>query len=150
MSRGRVRRDVTDSLPDAIAGRKRPLRYLMGFLYALAGVTHFLAPRRFARIVPPQLSRPRALVYLSGVAEIVFGLGVLIRRTRRASAWGIVALLIAVFPANVYMATDDLAVELVPDRYAGAARIAAWIRLPLQGVLILWAWWYTGPDAGDG
>lgn len=149
MSRGAVRWDVTDSLTDAIAGRKRPLRYLMGILYVLAGVTHFLAPRRFARIVPPQLPRPRALVYISGAAEVVLGVGVLFRRTRRASAWGIAALLVAVFPANVYMATDDLAVELVPDRYAGAARIAAWVRLPLQAVLILWALWYAGPTAGD-
>ncbi len=134
-------------LPDA-ASRKRPLRYLMGFLYVLAGVAHFLAPRRFARIVPPRFPRPRALVYLSGAAEVVLGVGVLFRRTRRASAWGIVALLLAVFPANVYMATDGVAAELVPDRYAGLARVAAWVRLPLQGVLILWAWWHTRRDVG--
>lgn len=126
----------------------RALRYLMGVLYAVAGVSHFLAPRAFARIVPPQLPRPTALVYLSGVAEIVLGIGVLFERTRRLSAWGIVALLIAVFPANVYMATDDVAPELVPDRFADAARIGAWLRLPLQAVLVGWAWLYTLPD-GD-
>ena len=120
----------------------------MGVLYAVAGVSHFLAPRAFARIVPPQLPRPTALVYLSGVAEIVLGIGVLFERTRRLSAWGIVALLIAVFPANVYMATDDVAPELVPDRFADAARIGAWLRLPLQAVLVGWAWLYTLPD-GD-
>lgn len=138
---------MPDLATHAVVRWKRPLRYLMGLLYVLAGVAHFLVPRRFARVVPPGLPRPRALVYVSGVAEAVLGVGVLFRRTRRASAWGIVALLVAVFPANVYMATDDVTAELVPERYAGVARIAAWVRLPLQGVLILWAWLYTGADA---
>jgi uncharacterized membrane protein len=124
-------------------------RTIMGLVYALAGVSHLLAPAAFERIVPPGLPRPRALVYLSGVAEIVLGVGVLFERTRRASAWGIVALLIAVFPANVYMATDDVAAELVPDWAAGPARLAAWARLPLQAVLVGWAWLYTRPSASD-
>ncbi|QKY21128.1 DoxX family membrane protein [Halolamina sp. CBA1230] len=137
--------------PDAPSDREgRPLRYVMGLLYAVAGVSHFLAPRAFARVVPPQLPRPKALVYLSGVAEIVLGIGVLFERTRRRSAWGIVALLIAVFPANVYTVTDDVAPELVPDRFADAARVAAWLRLPFQAVLVGWAWLYTRPDgSGD-
>jgi uncharacterized membrane protein len=131
---------MTDSDP-----RSEPFRYVMGLFYAIAGVTHFLAPRRFKRIVPPQFPRPQTLVYVSGAAEILLGIGVLFERTRRASAWGIVALLIAVFPANVYMATDDLAAELVPERFADAARIAAWVRLPMQALLVGWAWLYTDP-----
>jgi len=120
----------------------------MGAAYVVAGVTHFLAPRSFARAVPPEFPRPRALVYLSGVAEVLLGVGMQFDRTRRASAWGVVALLVAVFPANVYMATDDVATEFVPDRLAGVARAAAWARLPLQAVLVLWAWWHSLPEPG--
>jgi len=139
--------DVDDAGP--LARRKRSLRRVMGANYVLAGVAHFLAPESFARAVPPEFPRPRALVYLSGVAEIALGLGVQFDRTRRASAWGIVALLVAVFPANVYMATDDVAVEFAPDRLAGVARAAAWARLPLQAVLVLWAWWHALPEPGS-
>ena len=138
----------------ALARRKRGLSRLMGATYAVAGVAHFLAPNAFARAVPPEFPRPRALVYLSGVAEVLLGVGMQFDRTRRASSWGVVALLIAVFPANVYMATDDAAAAFVPDRLAGVARAAAWVRLPFQAVLVLWAWWHTLPDAeskgGDG
>ncbi|QCC49904.1 DoxX family protein [Halapricum salinum] len=113
----------------------------MGFAYVLAGVAHFLSPSMFARIVPPQLPRPRALVYLSGIAEIVLGVGVLFERTRNVSAWGIVALLVAVFPANVYMATSD---ELdLPGPVGNVSDAALWARLPLQAVLVAWALWYT-------
>jgi len=122
---------------------KRPLRYLIGLLYIGAGVTHFPIPMVFAQIVPPQFPYSVALVYLSGIAEIVLGAGVLFRRTRRQSAWGLVALLLAVFPANVYMATSGMAAEMVPDWARDIAQLAAWVRLPLQAVLIRWAWWYT-------
>ena len=73
----------------------------MGGLYVIAGVLHFVAPEMYERVVPPQFPRPRTLVYLSGSAEIVLGIGVLFERTRRRSAWGLVALLVAVFPANI-------------------------------------------------
>jgi uncharacterized membrane protein len=133
---------------DPSARRERSGRRLMGAIYVFAGVTHFLAPDSFARAVPPEFPRPRALVYLSGLAEIALGTGLQFDRTRRASAWGVVALLVAVFPANVYMATDDVAVEFVPDWFAGVARAGAWARLPLQAVLVLWAWRHTLPDPG--
>ena len=121
----------------------------MGSLYVVAGVLHLVAPTVFARVVPPRFPKPVALVYLSGIAEIVLGAGVLVRRTQRRSAWGIVALLIAVFPANVHMATSDVATDAVPDRLEGVARTALWLRLPFQGVLLLWAWWYTRPSASS-
>jgi len=132
---------------DSSTRRKRSLGRVMGAVYAVAGVTHFLAPDAFARAVPPEFPRPCALVYLSGIAEVSLGVGMQFDRTRRASAWGIVTLLVAVFPANVYMATDDVAAEFVPDRLAGLARAAAWVRLPLQAVLVLWAWWHTLPGS---
>ncbi|MFC7325720.1 MauE/DoxX family redox-associated membrane protein [Halorubrum rutilum] len=145
--------DETESDADSagpLARRKRSLRRVMGAVYVVAGVSHFLAPESFARAVPPEFPRPRALVYLSGVAEVLLGLGMQFDRTRRASAWGIVALLVAVFPANVYMATDDVAAEFVPSRFAEVARAAAWARLPLQAMLVLWAWWHSLPDPGAG
>ncbi|MFC7176695.1 MauE/DoxX family redox-associated membrane protein [Halosegnis marinus] len=121
---------------------KRPLRYAMALFYVVAGVSHFLAPRAFERAVPPAFPRPRALVHLSGVAEILLGVGVLFERTRRLSAWGLVALLAAVFPANVHIARGGLD-DTVPDAVAGLVRAAGWARLPLQPVLMAWAWWYT-------
>ncbi|MFD1514182.1 DoxX-like family protein [Halomarina rubra] len=132
-----------------LASLKRPLLYLMSLLYIGAGVMHFLRPKVFARIVPPTLPRPLTLVYLSGVAEIVLGVGVLFRRTRRRSAWGLVGLLVAVFPANVYMATSTVPPETVSERTAGVARLALWARLPFQAVLALWAWWYTQDASTD-
>ena len=116
----------------------------MGPLYVLAGVLHFVVPDAYERVVPPAFPRPRELVYLSGVAEVALGLGVLRPETRRASAWGLVALLAAVFPANVYMAVDDDVLDEVPDRFT-PPDAALWARLALQGVLMLWAWWYTRP-----
>lgn len=140
---------MTDRTDSTLVRYKRPLRYVMGAVYVFAGVMHFVSPRPFEEIVPPSLPRPRALVYLSGVAEIVLGLGVLVERTRHRSAWGLVFLLAAVFPANVHMATSDMTIPGVPEWAEGLADAALWARLPLQGVLALWAWWYTDGASGD-
>jgi uncharacterized membrane protein len=138
-----LNRCMSTNIDDTLIRLKRPLLYVMSVFYAAAGVMHFVAPKVYARVVPPQFPRPVALVYLSGIAEIVLGIGVLLRRTRQRSAWGLIALLIAVFPANVHMATSDVTTDAVPNWAEGIARAAMWVRLPLQGVLILWAWWYT-------
>jgi uncharacterized membrane protein len=130
-----------DRLDTALARLKRPLLYVMGPAYVVAGALHFVVPDLYAQIVPPVLPRPKALVYLSGLAEIALGIGVLVPRTRRLAAWGLVLLLVAVFPANVYMATHDVAIEGSPVGDPSTA--ARWGRLPLQAVLVLWAWWYT-------
>lgn len=140
---------MTDDDSTPTARFKRPLCYLMGALYVVAGVLHFVAPRVYAQIVPPGLPRPLTLVYLSGIAEIVLGVGVTIDRTRRASAWGLVALLVAVFPANVYMATHDVVLDGVPEWASEPSDAVTWARLPLQGVLVWWAWWYTRPMPAD-
>ena len=107
-------------------------------LFVAAGVTHFLRPAMYERIVPPMLPAPRAIVYISGVAEIAGGLGLLIPVTRRAAAGSLVALLICVFPANIYMA-----VAHVPFPGIAGERWAQWLRLPLQLPLIWWAARYT-------
>jgi uncharacterized membrane protein len=105
----------------------------MGLFYITAGVTHFLSPEWFLQIVPPFLPAPLALVYLSGVAEIVVGVGVLLPQTRHYAALATVALLVAVYPANIYMAVGDVM----------GSELVQWGRLPLQAVLVAWALWYT-------
>ena len=117
------------------------------FLWALAaamtaiGVLHFVHPDPFMRIVPPPLP-PRGTVYLSGVFEILGGIGLLVPRTRRFAAWGLIALYLAVFPANIYMALNDI--QLDPAN--PMPTWGAWLRLPFQGLFIAWAWWFTRVD----
>jgi len=125
-----------------LARLKRPLLYVMGPAYVVAGLLHFVVPQLYVQIVPPILPAPLALVYLSGVAEVAVGIGVLLPRTRQYAAWATIALLLAIFPANVYMATSGVVVSGIPGSGDPAAFVR-WGRLPLQGVLILWAYWYT-------
>jgi uncharacterized membrane protein len=106
------------------------------------GVDHWVNPAPFDRIVPPWLPWTHALVLVSGVFEVLGGVGVLVPRTRRCAAWGLIALYVAVFPANIHMAIDH--VQLSPD---GTLPVwAMWLRLPFQGVFIAWAYWMTRPD----
>lgn len=103
------------------------------------GVGHFVQPKPFVRIVPKYLPAPLALVYISGFFEILGGVGLLIPQTRVWAAWGLIALYIAVFPANVYMLTDD--VSLNPKK--PIPRLILWARLPFQLVFIAWAYYFT-------
>lgn len=108
--------------------------------YVAAGTLHFIKPDPYLRIMPPYIPWHAAMVRISGGLEILGGLGLLVPPMRRAAAWGLVALLIAVFPANIYMATNPLE--------AGAASIPPtlrWGRLPLQLILIWWVLWCTRP-----
>lgn len=109
--------------------------YLQALVYVAAGINHFVRPRFYLAIMPPYLPAHQLLVDLSGVAEIGLGLGLLFPATRVWAAWGLILLLIAVFPANVYMATAESFAQL-----PGWLR---WGRLPLQGLLIWWAYRYT-------
>ena len=118
--------------------------YVMGAFYAFAGVNHFLSADFYMQIMPPYLGAHRELVELSGVAEFALGIVALVLaprvpRIRRWTAWGIIALLIAVFPANLHVALNNVAVGGASEGL-GALN---WVRLPLQGVLIWWAWIYT-------
>ena len=112
-------------------------RLLMGAVYLVAGAGHFLATRVYMGIMPDYLPAHRELVWLSGAAEMAGGLGVLLPPpTRQTAAWGLVLLLIAVVPANVWMVQH-------PERYPTVPQWALWVRLPLQLPLIWWAWRYT-------
>lgn len=112
--------------------RRRLSRYALALLFVGAGVWHFVHPLTYQRIMPPWLPAPLLLVQVSGVFEILGGLGLLPQRTRRLASWGLIALLVAVFPANIYMAQIHGQLH-VPGW-------AAWGRLPLQALLIWWAW----------
>ena len=111
---------------------------LAAILYVVAGTLHFLHPGVYVRIIPPFIPQPEAMVWISGMAEIAGGIGLLIRPLRRAAAWGLVALLVAVFPANIYMAASHIQVTDHP-----LPGILLWARLPLQFVLIWWVLWAT-------
>jgi uncharacterized membrane protein len=121
----------------------RAVVYLMGAFYLFAGVSHFTQPGFFRQIVPPFLPAAGVLVAVSGVAEIVLGALVMVPATRRMAAWGIIALLIAVYPANVYQALYHPTLIDPPAWIGQPTQTALWIRLPLQFVLIYWAWRYT-------
>jgi uncharacterized membrane protein len=112
------------------------MRWVLGLFFVMAGIAHFLRPGIYAKIVPPYLPWPRGLVYLSGICEVALGVLVLIPRFTAPAAWGLIALLIAVFPANVYMAQN-------PGLFPKLSPVLLWLRLPFQGVLIAWAYWIS-------
>lgn len=119
------------------------LRWLLTVFMVLAGVNHFLSPAPYLAMMPAELPHGShlALVYVSGVAEILGGLGLILPATRRLAAWGLIALFVAILPANINMAWNHLPL--------GGNPIPAWMlwaRLPLQLVLIAWAYWYTRAD----
>jgi uncharacterized membrane protein len=116
------------------AKRQRRSRRLLAIFFIGSGVNHFVMPRAYQRIVPPRLRHDaERVVVLSGVAEVAGGLGVLLPRLRRAAGAGLMALLVAVFPANLYMARS-------PERFPRIPRWALYGRLPLQPLMIWWAW----------
>ncbi len=109
---------------------------LLGLLFVGAGVNHFVIPRPYRQIVPPWTGRVAdadTIVAVSGVAEVAGGLGVLVPATRRISGWWLIALLVAVFPANLHMALN-------PNEFPRIPRWALYARLPLQPLAMWWAW----------
>ena len=111
-------------------------RIILGLTFVLAGLNHFRQPRAYESIMPPYLPYPATLVALSGYGEVALGAMVLVPRLRRFAGWGLIGLLLAVFPANLNMAVN-------PERYQPIPAWALWLRLPLQAVLMAWVWWAT-------
>ena len=114
------------------------LKYLLCVFFVLAGLNHFINPAFYLKIMPPYLPWHLFLVYLSGLFEIALGVLLLVPALTRVAAWGLIALLVAVFPANIQMAVN-------PQLYSDINPTALWLRLPLQAVLVAWAYWYTRP-----
>jgi len=129
-----------------LGAARRTLVKLLAALFVGAGVTHFTVPGFYAHMVPPYLPAPWTLVYVSGVCEIVLGVLLLVPATRRLAAWGLVLLLFAVFPANVHMAVNHVGFVDAPAWLPQPTPLGLWLRLPLQGVLVAWAWTFTRDD----
>ncbi|CAA9392522.1 hypothetical protein AVDCRST_MAG94-5470 [uncultured Leptolyngbya sp.] len=120
---------------------KHYLRIVLSLSMVIAGTLHFAKPAPFVKIVPDLLPYPLALVYISGFFEILGGVGLLIPPVSQAAAWGLIALFIAVFPANINMAIHNIQFEGIPQN-----QFLYWARLPFQAVLVAWGWWLTMPD----
>jgi uncharacterized membrane protein len=117
------------------------LRWVLTVFMVGAGINHFSNPSPYVGMVPAELPHPALLVQISGVAEILGGLGLILPQTRRLAAWGLIALFVAIFPANLNMALNHL-----PLGTTAVPVWALWARLPLQLVLIAWAYWLTRPE----
>ena len=109
---------------------------LMAIFYMYAGFSHFRNPRFFLRITPPYVPFPKTVNFIVGVAEMSLGMALLFPETSVYAAYGIIALLIAVFPANIYHLQSKGAGMKIP-------MWGLWLRLPIQGVFLLWAYWHT-------
>ena len=111
-------------------------RWLLAAFFLAAGANHFRAPEFYLQMMPPWLPWHPALVQVSGRAEMLGALGVLVPATRRLAGWGLNVLLVAIFPANLQMALTG-----VQPAGLHAPAWVLWARLPLQAVFIAWAWW---------
>jgi uncharacterized membrane protein len=120
------------ALPRTIA------RILASIFFIGAGFNHFRNPQFYKEIVPHGFGPPGMIVAISGICEIAGGLGLLIPALRRTAGWGLIALLVVVFPANIYMALEP---QKIPDMHY--PQWALWLRLPLQAVFIAWVWFVS-------
>ncbi len=114
-------------------------RIVLGAVFVGAGLLHFIRPQPYESFVPDALPAQRELVYASGVAEILGGVGVLSERTARWAGWWLIATMLAVFPANVNMAVEA-------ERFRSVPEPLLWARLPLQAAFIYWIWWVAVRD----
>ena len=129
-------------MPEMADGKRR-IGFTIGIaafasIFLASGFLHFLRPEPYLRIMPPALPWPGALVTISGAAEILGGAGLFLRKFRRAAAYGLALLLVAVFPANIYMAVAHVAFPGI----MGESWVQ-WVRVPLQIPLIAWALYYA-------
>ena len=109
---------------------------IMTLFYIMAGTNHFINPDWYVRIVPPILPFKTAIVYISGILEIILGTLLIFPKTRFIASWGLILLLVAVYPANIYVAlTNGEVMDTTP--------LIAWGRLPFQFVLIGLAYWHS-------
>jgi len=106
-------------------------QWVVGLFFVAAGANHFITPGTYVSIMPAYLPAPLLLVQISGVAEILGGLGVLLPATRRFAAWGLIVLLVAVFPANVNMVVHG-------SQFGNIPAWVLWLRLPFQFLIIWW------------
>jgi uncharacterized membrane protein len=120
------------------------LRAVAALAFVWAGANHFIDPPFYQKIIPPEFPKPAALVIISGVFEIIGGIGLLVAPLRRLAGCGLIALLIAVFPANIYMALHPELFRDILEPWTQRLHVSLgtilWIRLPCQVVFIAWVW----------
>ncbi len=122
-------------MPETAAHKQTLARWVLAIFFIVAGVNHFISPSIYLEMMPAWLPAKEAANWISGTAEIAGGLGLLLPLLRRAASWGLIALLVAVFPANVHVALQGHMAGL------DASAWVLWLRLPLQVVFIAWVWW---------
>lgn len=110
-------------------------RWILALFLVAAGANHFLSPDIYLGMMPPWLPAPALLHRIAGAAEIAGGVGLLIRALRPSAAWGLLALMLAIFPANLHVAITGS----MPGLEAPAWTL--WLRLPFQAVFMAWIWW---------
>ena len=117
----------------------RIFRTLIALSFVAVGVKHFTDADLFVSIVPPYLPWHLELVYLSGVFEILGGLGLLFERSRKPAGWGLLALLVAVYPANIHMLVNEIYLDGMPEE-----KWLLWARMPMQLLFALAVSWAAG------
>ena len=117
-----------------LARLRTPARWLLAAFFTLAGLDHFLNPGPYLGLMPAYLPWHRELILVSGAAEMAGGLAILVPRLRIAAGWGLIVLLVAVFPANLQVALHGWEGVQIPAW-------VLWARLPFQGLFIAWVWW---------
>ena len=120
----------------AMSNPKTILLYTMAIFYIANGINHFINQKYYLAIMPPYVPWHKTAVILSGVAEILLGAMLFIPSLTRLASWGIIILLIMIFPANIHMAINS-------ELYKNYHPLVLYLRLPIQFVLIAWAYWYT-------
>ena len=114
-------------------------RIATGAAFIFTGISHFLVPGKFMEMMPPFLPAPLFLIYLSGVFEILGGIGLMIAKTKFYAGIGLILLLLAVFPANIFVALNNVQLGGFMSN-----PVYQWLRLPMQLGLIAWVWWCKG------
>lgn len=117
------------------------LRFVTAAMFVAVGTLHFLRPGPFVAIVPPYIPMPALMVFVSGAFEILGGLGLLLPSTRKVAGWGLIALLVVVFQANIYMLVDHVYLANMPHE-----EWLLWARLPLQAVFVAMVWGSMRPS----
>jgi uncharacterized membrane protein len=118
-----------------IDSAKSNARAATGLSFIFIGITHFLMPEKYLEMMPPPVPAPLAMVYISGFFEVLGGIGLIVPWTKRWATFGLIALLLAVFPANIYVALNNVQLGGFMSH-----SVYQWLRLPLQFALIGWVW----------
>ena len=152
MRRGepKVKLDMIQAHQPEIAAHtplRSTFRWVLAIFFVVAGANHVRAPAAYLGMIPPWLPWPQGLNAISGACEILGGVGILIPRVRMWAGWGLIALLVAVFPANLHVA--------LLGRMPGFdfSPTFLWLRLPFQAVFVAWVWWVAicqGPTRPGG